>query len=171
MKDVLGHTVFMPYLILVFGLVLGIYALYRLFKRASAQQAADAIRIIFIILMLVLCFFLALTGRVIPAIAIASALIPLVLTKKPQQQNSAQQTKKEATSASSITSRQEALNILNLKDGTPNEAKSKKGTDEPSKKDIEAAYKKLMKKLHPDHGGNDYFAQKLNEARDYLLKD
>jgi DnaJ domain len=35
---------------------------------------------------------------------------------------------------------------------------------------IRAAHHRLMKQLHPDHGGTDYFAAKLNRARDVLLK-
>lgn len=34
---------------------------------------------------------------------------------------------------------------------------------------IRAAYRRLMKQVHPDHGGSDYFAMKLNEARRVLL--
>ena len=34
---------------------------------------------------------------------------------------------------------------------------------------IKAAHHRLMKQLHPDHGGTDYFAAKLNRARDVLL--
>jgi hypothetical protein len=34
---------------------------------------------------------------------------------------------------------------------------------------IKAAHHRLMKQLHPDHGGTDYLAAKLNRARDVLL--
>lgn len=36
--------------------------------------------------------------------------------------------------------------------------------------EIEEAYRALMRKYHPDQGGSEYFAKKLNEARDVLLK-
>jgi hypothetical protein len=35
---------------------------------------------------------------------------------------------------------------------------------------IKAAHHRLMKQLHPDHGGTDYLAAQLNRARDVLLK-
>ncbi|QGR03004.1 molecular chaperone DnaJ [Ehrlichia ruminantium] len=61
------------------------------------------------------------------------------------------------TGSSSKLSRQEALEILGLKNNVTHEQ-------------INAAYHKLMKSMHPDRGGSPYLAQKLNEARDTLLK-
>jgi hypothetical protein len=35
---------------------------------------------------------------------------------------------------------------------------------------IKSSHHRLMKQLHPDHGGTDYLASKINRARDVLLK-
>ena len=60
------------------------------------------------------------------------------------------------TKTSSSLSRQEAFEILGL-------------DKDASQEQINAAYHKLMKSMHPDKGGSPYLAQKLNEARDTLL--
>lgn len=55
-------------------------------------------------------------------------------------------------------------------DMTRSEALAVLGLDETASEDeITAAHKKLMQSLHPDRGGSEYLASKINQARDLLL--
>jgi hypothetical protein len=53
--------------------------------------------------------------------------------------------------------REEAFEILGLAEGA-------------TQADIKAAHHRLMKKFHPDQGGTNYFAARINQAKDLLLK-
>ncbi|MBD3658059.1 MULTISPECIES: DnaJ domain-containing protein [Marinobacter] len=121
-----------------------------------------------------LLLFMVLTGRVHVLTAAVAALIPL-LRKAPallrllslagrRDQPGASGTagdgagagQHQRAAASSTMSRREACEIL--------------GVDEDCSADeVVTAHRRLMQKIHPDRGGNDYLAAKVNEAKSVLL--
>lgn len=62
-----------------------------------------------------------------------------------------------AASGGGRMSRHEALAVLGLAEGA-------------SEADIRAAHRRLMRTAHPDGGGSDWLAARVNEARDVLLR-
>ena len=69
-----------------------------------------------------------------------------------QQQNQAPETGEEPA-----MNRQLALEILGL-------------SEQASTEEVIKAHRKLMQKMHPDRGGTEYLAKKINAARDYLVE-
>lgn len=98
---------------------------------------------------------LLMSGRIGLAIAIGAYvfwLLRLARTSQPPQEPPT------SPHPSGQMSRAQALDVLGLEVGA-----------QPD--DIDAAYKALIVKNHPDQGGTDWLAAQLNEARDVLMRD
>ena len=77
---------------------------------------------------------------------------------KPEWRETWKGADKAKQSGTGTMSRDEALAVLGLKSGATNE-------------DIKNAHRRLMKDFHPDRGGSDYLAAKINQAKDILVQD
>jgi len=119
-----------------------------------------------------LLLFMVLTGRVHVLTAAVAAIIPLLrklpallkfapLVRRAMGDNEGPAPGGASGAGASVAAQgpmteQEACDILGVKPGC-------------SREEVTAAHRRLMLKVHPDRGGNDYLAAKLNEARDLLL--
>lgn len=107
----------------------------------------------------------AAIGALIPflrnAYGLAAHLLPLWLQRKKTEQEQTKTQEQSPVPASSNMTTTEALDILGLAGSID------KGEITPVM--VQDAHRRLIQKLHPDRGGNDYLAAKINQARDYLL--
>lgn len=75
-----------------------------------------------------------------------------------QTNNTRQQGDEISVADESVMTRELALEILGLDESAGPEQ-------------ITKAHRTLMQKMHPDRGGTDYLAKKINTAKDFLMKE
>ena len=132
----------------------------RAFERASVGSVKLLLAWIAALAGLSLALMLVLTGRAGGAIAAATLLGPLAWEKWKAVSGAARAAGAGARHVppprSGAMSRAEAYAVLGLRPGA-------------SEAEICAAHKRLMRAVHPDGGGSDWVAARVNQARDVLL--
>jgi len=111
-----------------------------------------------IAVLVVLTLFFALTERWIPAVFLAGIGWSLYTRGRAVPEGWFPRDEPKPRDTGLRMSSDEALKILGLAPGA--------GTDA-----VRAAHKRLIMQNHPDRGGSDYLAAKINEAKDVLLGD
>ncbi|MBO0709731.1 MAG: DnaJ domain-containing protein [Acetobacteraceae bacterium] len=137
----------------------------RAFERASIKTIKSLIAWIAALAGLVLVLLLVLTGRGPFAFFALSFLYPLLrqhwsgwrARAGQGQQGPPPGPEPPRSRAGGPMSNEEAYDVLGLKPGA-------------SEEDIQAAYRRLMQAAHPDRGGSDWLAARVNQARDVLLR-
>jgi len=136
--------------------------------RAFERASIGSIKLFFVWIValagLSLALILVLTGRAGGALAAATLLAPLAWEKfSGSAAGAAFRAHRGAAGANPPPprsgggmSRAEAYAILGVRPGA-------------SEADIRAAHKRLMRAAHPDGGGSDWVASRVNQARDELL--
>jgi len=140
-------------LLLMMGLMRG-------FSRASVQSIRSLLYWVAALAGASLALLLLLTGRGGLALFGFTLLGPLIWEKWGEgffarRQGPQSRNRTSGTQSGNMT-RAEAYEILGLKPGA-------------SPEDVKAAHRRLMAAAHPDRGGSDWIAARLNQARDVLL--
>jgi hypothetical protein len=145
----------MLWLALGAGTLLILLSAAREFSRADVKTLKSLARWVVGLGGLALAMLLFLTGRGAVALGALTLLGPSVWSwwrGSPARRGPGPQ----AAAPRGRMTRQEALEVL----GLPPSAGAA---------DIQAAYVRLMRAAHPDQGGSDWLASRINQARDVLL--
>lgn len=140
------------------GLVLAalLFAFLGWWSRTDEKTARNALFWAIVVICLALGGLLLATGKGIIAVVPAGLAAWRMMTDKARGRFAGGGRSSEGVARTTMTE-EEALDVLGLEKGA-------------SDSDVNAAYKRLMGQVHPDKGGNDWMASKLNEARQILLK-
>jgi DnaJ family protein C protein 19 len=148
--------------VVLLGLLL---LLARGYTGTNARSLAKGLRFSGGIILALVTVALAMTGRLAFAFLTATGAWYLLFGSAPPWQRTAygpsgpgtQNRSRSTPPQTSAMSRVEALKVLGLEEGA-------------SEEEIRVAHRRLILQTHPDKGGTNYLAAKINEAKDVLLR-
>lgn len=150
----------MIWLVIGAGTVFLFLWLLRAFTRASVDDVKLFLRWLAALAGVSLAVMLVLTGRGFSALFSLVMLAPLLwdiwLGPAVARRRAGTAGGAKPRKPAGGMSREEAYAVLGLQPGA-------------SEMEIRAAYRRLMAAAHPDRGGSDWIAARLNQARDVLL--
>ena len=148
----------MPYVLAALATLLAILGLYQFMLKATPRQIKSLFLSAAVLALAVAILLLALTGRLPAVFGLVAGLAPFVMAIwKTRNNPMGRKSGHVRPPRSGDLTRAEALEILGL-------------SGEPDEEAIQTAYKHLMKSMHPDQQGSPWVAERLNAARDRLLK-
>lgn len=154
----------MPALVAGLAVLLLLMLMGKGYISASPQGLAKGLRTAGGVALAILTLGLVLTGRELFALITAGSAWLLLFGTVPPWQRTAGPSGGPQTGGSGRApparsgrmTRAEALSVLGLKEGA-------------GEAEIRAAHRRLIQQTHPDKGGTNYLAAKINEAKDVLL--
>ncbi|HEC90856.1 MAG TPA: molecular chaperone DnaJ, partial [Alphaproteobacteria bacterium] len=144
------------YLILGIALLAGVLLTGRWFANADPKALIKVLKWFFIAIILVAIVFLALSGRLAWAIAAVPALIVWLMRLRAAHRAFRAFGGAPGERPPGAMTVEEAWRVLGLEPGA-------------SRDEIKKTHRRLIAGLHPDRGGSDYLAAKINQAKDLLL--
>ncbi|MDA5193098.1 DnaJ domain-containing protein [Govanella unica] len=146
----------MPWLLLGVLLLIGGLMLLRWLAYAEPSRLVRQVQVGGSLLLIVAGVGLALSGRIGFALPLIIGAVGFMAPRRFAGMKSGPR-KAPPPGKPSGLSRREAYDILGLQPGA-------------SDADIREAHRRLILKVHPDHGGSDYLAARINEAKDVLFR-